>query len=345
MTIAGTSLPIGASRGVAWAEGPSPSLARSAAADQARRRPAGRRLGSGRSESALGPGNRALDKRAGHPRPAGNGEEERVAELLATTPTPPAGMRDPRARQSNCRVLVTVRREVGDEADERLPGLARGGNAFHLLLDLFYRRGRDGSAGQGRVGGRNDLELGCGLRRRLGGQPVEVRRGRREELAAISLQRGQVVLVRRRDLRQVVTDIAEVLAEMAGQLGRRQPGHGRPAAAAGGSPRSGTDGGPGALQWRYGAVTADAGEKSRTQALNESRPRTAVRGDNPFKEVYSKLPVRCSSRSVTCGDAPRAAQPQRVLNNPQGQCLSALSCAAAQSSSGPSGTILDGLRC
>jgi len=36
------------------------------------------------------------------------------------------------------------------------------------------------------------------------------------------------------------------------------------------------------------------------------------------KEVYSKLLSRCSSRSVTCGDAPRAAQPQRVLNNPQG---------------------------
>src|SRR6266702_8817336 len=37
---------------------------------------------------------------AGHPRPAGKAAEERVAELLATTATPPAGMRGPRAQQS-----------------------------------------------------------------------------------------------------------------------------------------------------------------------------------------------------------------------------------------------------
>ena len=42
-----------------------------------------------------GPGNRALDRGAGHPRPAGKAAEERVAELLATTTTPPAGMRGP----------------------------------------------------------------------------------------------------------------------------------------------------------------------------------------------------------------------------------------------------------
>ncbi len=44
---------------------------------------------------------------AGHPRPAGKAAEERVAELLATTATPPAGMRGPRAQQSYCRGLLS----------------------------------------------------------------------------------------------------------------------------------------------------------------------------------------------------------------------------------------------
>ncbi len=45
---------------------------------------------------------------AGHPRPAGKAAEERVAELLATTATPPAGMRGPRARQSHCRGFLAA---------------------------------------------------------------------------------------------------------------------------------------------------------------------------------------------------------------------------------------------
>ena len=40
-----------------------------------------------------GPGNRALDRGAGHPRLDGKAEEEGVVELRATTTTPPAGMR------------------------------------------------------------------------------------------------------------------------------------------------------------------------------------------------------------------------------------------------------------
>src|SRR5499427_10847649 len=36
---------------------------------------------------------RAFDQGAGHPRPDGKAEEEPIAELLATTTTPPGGMR------------------------------------------------------------------------------------------------------------------------------------------------------------------------------------------------------------------------------------------------------------
>jgi hypothetical protein len=38
------------------------------------------------------------DQGAGIPRPAGKAEEEPIAELLATTTTPPAGMRGPASR-------------------------------------------------------------------------------------------------------------------------------------------------------------------------------------------------------------------------------------------------------
>src|SRR2546429_1530630 len=70
-----------------------------------------------------GPGNRALDQGAGHPRPDGMAEEEPIVELSATTTTPPGGCGNTRARQSCCRGLLAV---LLGEADERLADRLRG---------------------------------------------------------------------------------------------------------------------------------------------------------------------------------------------------------------------------
>jgi hypothetical protein len=47
------------------------------------------------------------DQGAGHPRPAGQAEEEPIVELSATTTTPPDGMRRHASRAPSFRGLLT----------------------------------------------------------------------------------------------------------------------------------------------------------------------------------------------------------------------------------------------